>query len=637
MKLQKYFGAVLSAALLFSMVPAQFATAQSPSAPIQSTHTLTSMGAVDLTTAITTAGADEGQVTAADFAQIASSQSLDRDPRAAFANANRPAATNLSNPPAAAPVDMMDASTGEGARFSGFAGINHRQQRLANGGNQFSLEPPDQGLCAGNGYVLESVNDALRLFTSAGAAASGVVDLNTFFGMPAAIVRATGVRGPSVGDPKCYYDTATQRWFLTVYDIDSGKGGTGRFFVALAVSQSANPLGAWNRYLIDVTDDGLNGTPSHTGCPCLGDQPLIGADANGFYISTNEFPWFVNGFNGAQVYAISKQALANGTASSYVMFENLPLAEFIGYSVQPATSPAAKDFDLTNGGTEYFMSALDFYGTLDNRVAVWALTNTQSLSSNSPQLGLQSLVVQSETYGQPPVASQKVGSQPLHDCINDTTSPTPFGPGCWQFFFFSQPPAEPASHSLNSNDDRMNQVVYANHQLWGALNTILSVKGQTHSGIAYFETEPKVKRGVLSAKLDHQGYVAVPGNDAVFPSVAVTSDGNVVVAFTVTGPDYYPSAAFSKLDVHDGSHVRLAAAGVGPHDGFTGYNVFSGNVARWGDYSAAVAVGDTVWMSTEYIGQSCTLAQYMTGAFGSCGGTRTSLANWGTFVYSVKP
>lgn len=40
-----------------------------------------------------------------------------------------------------------------------FDGLSFRDQRLANGGNQFSVEPPDQGLCAGNGYVLESVND----------------------------------------------------------------------------------------------------------------------------------------------------------------------------------------------------------------------------------------------------------------------------------------------------------------------------------------------------------------------------------------------------------------------------------------------------------------------------------------------
>ena len=43
-------------------------------------------------------------------------------------------------------------------------GLNHRQQRLANGGNQFSLEPPDQGLCVGNGFVVEAVNSVLRVF-----------------------------------------------------------------------------------------------------------------------------------------------------------------------------------------------------------------------------------------------------------------------------------------------------------------------------------------------------------------------------------------------------------------------------------------------------------------------------------------
>jgi hypothetical protein len=55
------------------------------------------------------------------------------------------------------------------------------------------------------------------------------------------------------------------------------------------------------------------GRPSHAGCPCFGDQPLIGADTNGFYVSTNEFPISGPGFNGAQIYAMSKSALAAGT------------------------------------------------------------------------------------------------------------------------------------------------------------------------------------------------------------------------------------------------------------------------------------------------------------------------------------
>ena len=49
-----------------------------------------------------------------------------------------------------------------------FEGLNHRDQRLANGGNQFSLEPPDQALCVGNGYTVESTNSVLRVWSTAG-------------------------------------------------------------------------------------------------------------------------------------------------------------------------------------------------------------------------------------------------------------------------------------------------------------------------------------------------------------------------------------------------------------------------------------------------------------------------------------
>src|ERR671936_826116 len=50
----------------------------------------------------------------------------------------------------------------------GFEGLNFYQQRYARGGNQFSVEPPDQGMCVGNGYVLEAVNDVLNIYNAAG-------------------------------------------------------------------------------------------------------------------------------------------------------------------------------------------------------------------------------------------------------------------------------------------------------------------------------------------------------------------------------------------------------------------------------------------------------------------------------------
>src|ERR671932_2714600 len=100
----------------------------------------------------------------------------------------------------------------------GFEGLNFYQQRYARGGNQFSVEPPDQALCVGNGYVFEAVNDVLNIYDTNGNSVlpdntatnivggfprnvNHAVDLNSFFGYAPAINRSTGIRGQFVTDP----------------------------------------------------------------------------------------------------------------------------------------------------------------------------------------------------------------------------------------------------------------------------------------------------------------------------------------------------------------------------------------------------------------------------------------------------
>src|SRR5947207_1367828 len=205
-----------------------------------------------------------------------------------------------------------------------FEGLNFYQQRYARGGNQFSIEPPDQGLCAGNGYVFEAVNDVLNIFDTSGASVlpdntatnivggfprnvNHAVDLNSFYGYPPAVNRSTGIRGQFVTDPTCIYDAASQRFYVLVLTLEVVPT-TGAFTTAnhldLAVSQTSNPTGGWNIYRIDVTGDG---SPGNTGgpCPCLGDYPHIGAAANGIYLTTNAYPWGPGDFDGAQIYALS--------------------------------------------------------------------------------------------------------------------------------------------------------------------------------------------------------------------------------------------------------------------------------------------------------------------------------------------
>ena len=514
--------------------------------------------------------------------------------------------TNLARVPAdhvPTPAGNAVAASNPGA--TGFNGISHADQRGADGGNAFSLEPPDQALCVGNGVVLEAVNLAVRAFSTTGTALMATQSINSFFGLTPAIIRSQPpVYGTFTSDPKCYYDAGLGRWFLTVLGIDrdpSSGAFTGKTEVYIAVSKTSSLAGGWYIYELPTTDDGTNGTASHTGCPCLGDQPLIGADANGFYISTNEFPLFTNGFNGAQIYAMSKAALAAGKPLAAVHFHEPTLAEGYAYTVQPATTPPGGSYTTANGGTEYFLSALDFNGTLDNRIAVWALTNSSSLAKKNPTVSLSSAVIDAQVYGQPPDAQQKPGATPLGDSVN----------GKLEF--------------LAGNDDRMNQVVWASGKLWGAVNTVVRTpNGPTRIGIAYFEVTPSVDlTGQVSGTIAQQGYVAVNQESVMFPSIGVNPAGGAVMTFTLVGPDYYPSAAYAVIGAGGAGDVHILGAGAGPEDGFTGYTAFGGSrTARWGDYSAAVAAEDgTIWTAVEYIP----------------GGARTLFANWGTFIGQVTP
>ena len=521
----------------------------------------------------------------------------------------------------------------------GFDGLTLRNQRLANGGNQFTVEPPDQGLCVGNGFVLESVNDVLRVWDTNGNALTGVIDLNTFYRYPAAINRTTRAFGPSITDPSCVYDAATQRWFHVVLTLDR-KGTTsalsGKNHLDIAVSDSADPRGNWTIYKLPVQNDGTDGTPNHfcTGGPCLGDYPHIAVNRDGLYITTNEFAVFGGGFFGAQVYAISKRALVNHSANVPVVLINTgdPSIPFNGFTLWPAQAPAGGDdaSDDDGNGTEYFMSSLAVFednGT-SNQILIWSLSNTRSLNGTTPNLSLDAKFVDTLTYGVPPRSDQKAGDFPFGQCLSDTTTATPFGVGCWRNFFTAGGPFPNVEKKIDSNDSRMQQVYYSQGKLWGALDTAVTVGGENRAGIAWFVVNPK------SGKVKNQGVIAVAGNNVTRPAVAATEDGRGIVAFTLTGKDHYPSAAYATLSANYGAgNVQIVAEGVGPADGFTGYNptALFGRRSRWGDYGAAATDGNNIWIASEYIGQSCTLAQYVSGAF-SCGGTRVSQGNWYTRV-----
>jgi hypothetical protein len=314
------------------------------------------------------------------------------------------------------------------------------------------------------------------------------------------------------------------------------------------------------------------------------------------HISTNEFPLFLNGFNGADIYAMSKLKLVAGSALKAVEFSGIPLAEGLAFSIQPATSPSFED--EPNSGVEYFMSSLDFNNNLDDRIAVWAMTNTRSLSDPNPNVRLLTKVIKSQTYGFPPPAVQN----PLNG-----------------FTLFNN-----GGHleTIDTGDDRMNQVVFANGHLWAGLDTVVGTAASPRAGIAYFIVKPTLEGGKLNASIAKDGYVTVAGDSTMYPSIGVTTSGEAAMVLALVGPagtqvfqrGFFPSFAYAPISIPAGAgDIRLAAPGQTPDDSFSGG---PGIPARWGDYTAAVADGENIWMAGERIP----------------GGARFKGANWGTFI-----
>jgi len=446
-----------------------------------------------------------------------------------------------------------------GALLQNFNGTSSLDSEKTNFGAEF--EPPDQGLCVGNGFVVEPVNSAYNIYRTNGTKIAGPFNVNRLFN--------DGFK-QFTSDPRCFYDKTTNTWFAVILFISSNSK-VGR--IDLSVNPTGDPTTPWTTYRINTTD------PGNPGCPCFGDQPLLGIDQDNIYVSTNEFSILGPQFNGAQIYAISKSELV-GLAKSvhFVHFGDLRIGGAIAASVQPAISFGQPD-------AEYFMDSLDPNFTFNSRIGVWAMTNRQAVSQGGTPT-LSHVVITSEPYGVPPPAVQK-GS----------------------------------SSTLDSGDDRMQQVQYINGNLWGELTTAVTIPNDNaeRAGAAWFEVNPHLNGQVIGgAAILKQGYVTLKGNYLIYPAIQASSAGTAAMIMTLSGKNFFPSVVYTVLQAGQTTFgpIHVAAFGTGP---------YFHKSTRWGDYSWAILDpnGNSFWMATEYIPPKSSQ-------------TTDGKQNWGTRVIEVS-
>ena len=235
----------------------------------------------------------------------------------------------------------------------------------------------------------------------------------------------------------------------------------------------------------------------------------------GIYITTNEFSILGPEFNGARSTRSTRGALRRdaqvpgnpGCADSACRRSRL---------LAPAGDVAdGASWNPDNNGTEYLLSALDFNATTDNRIAVWALTNTKSLDT-TPAVTLTAPCVLPAR----PMGSRRTPSRRRGRCRSARRRRTG-GAGCDE-----RRPDEPGRlrrrQALERRQHGHPDVERREHADGPQRDRVL----HRHS----VDADP-----YLGGRHDtKQGYLALGNNDSLlFPSIGVNAAGKGVMTFSI--------------------------------------------------------------------------------------------------------
>jgi hypothetical protein len=600
-------------------------------------------------------------------------------------NGPDPAPPSVSCAPLRSGCDRISLNA-DGAK--GVKGLNAVDSGTLSTNPNGDIEPADQGLCAGNGYVVEDNNlGEILIFSTRLNRISSVIPLDTLMGL-------TSRGWSSGGDIMCAYDYSNGGHFIfTEFASASTEASGGPFsgcfagvantcFEAIAATKGSSPFGPYNDYFLNA-----NYNPAEPGAPfLLNDFTKIAVTRDAFELFYDEFPQVTpglggGGFNGAQEYAFDKNALErglpvtlqNGKADPFfnVAIENMgALATPDGtctsdnrfhragvtcwFSVIPAMPPDPAQYDNSHGGSGFMLDNLDYYGQGDNRIAAFDWTGLSALNSigcvacGHLHFGGQLFSGVNPYFGEGVGAPQKTGPIPLGDECGAAGLSTG-----------TPPPASCPEGPIATNGDNFTQASQAQGQLWGAISTetAQSFAGEptpeVHQSAAFYVIGTRSFDRSGAFTLTSQGYVSPSHEDLAFPVIAAPDHGAAALFFTLTGNGgptgadnggFFPSTAFGRLsagaDDLQGSKVSVADLGQSPEDGFGEYLGFPGPTSpRWGDYSAGVydPHSNKIFFATNYIQfPNCAPPQF-TLTLATCGGTRDAMANWGTSVNSVTP
>ncbi len=355
------------------------------------------------------------------------------------------------------------------------------------------------------------------------------------------------------GDPVVLYDHLADRWFISQFIVSVSP-----CHEVIGVSQTGDPLGAWNLYDFEMPNTKMN------------DYPKFGVWPDGYYMTDNQFAG--NSWGGAGVFVFERDKMLAGDPDATYQYIDLATVN-INFG---GMLPADLDGPLPPSGAPCYFAMID-----DDS---WGMSPVDTLYTWEFHVDWDNPA--NTTFGD--------GGQPNY--TNEVAAfDSAFSGGR------NNIPQPGTSQKLDAIADRlMHRLQYRNfggHESLTVCHTV-DTDGADHAGVRYYEMRRTLPAGTFA--IHEQATFAPDGDHRWMGSAALDGYGNLAVGYSVSGTGTYPSVRYAGRMVYDatgGLHQGEAELWAGAGSQTSPY-------ARWGDYSMlAVDPVDNVtfWYISEYL------------------------------------
>ena len=356
---------------------------------------------------------------------------------------------------------IMNGGRNAGTILENFSGVE----------NTYSVAPPDTDGDVGPDHYFQMVNNGFAIWDKSGNLLYGPVDNITLW---------DGFVGPwthtNDGDPVVIYDEYANVWVATQFSLPYRPQGP--YYELVAVSQTSDPLGAWNRYAFEFED--------------MPDYPKFGIWPDGYYFTTHQFANAAS-WVGAGLSVCDRDAMIAGNPDAEMIYFAMGVSN---YGLLPADADGVNP--PPEGSPSYVLDVAS------NALKMWEVDVDWSNPVNSSVVTLPSLVTA-------PFSTQGINiSQPGTDQSLDAMT----GMTMYRLQY-------------RNFDDY--QVLMANH-------TVNSGNGK--AGVRWYE----LRNYGAGWDIYQQGtYAPQDGNNRWMGSIAMNQNGDICLGYSVSSASTYPS------------------------------------------------------------------------------------------------